>query len=76
MAGSTVTEPSTAVITTMMVARPIALKSAIPVSSIPAMATQTVSPETSTERPEVAAAICRAGLGLAPSARSSRSRRM
>ena len=43
---------------------------------MPAMAAITVTPETSTERPEVAAAISSASLGERPAARSSRERRM
>ena len=38
------------------------------------MAMITVAPETSTERPDVAAAISSASSGLRPAARSSRSR--
>ncbi len=74
-AGSTVSEPSTAVITTRMVAKDIALKVAMPVRNMPAMATTTVMPETSTARPLVAAAIRSAVSASCPAARSSRSRR-
>ena len=41
---------------------------------LPAMATRTVNPETSTERPDVAAAASSAASSLRPAARSSRSR--
>ena len=42
---------------------------------MPDMATTTVRPETSTERPDVAAAIRSAVAGSLPRTRSSRSRR-
>ncbi|CAM5235456.1 hypothetical protein SANTM175S_04891 [Streptomyces antimycoticus] len=74
-AGSTVTEPTIATATTIKVASPIALNSAIPVKSMPAIATITVTPETRTARPEVAAAIRSAVCASRPAARSSRSRR-
>ncbi len=47
----------------------------LPVTNIPAIAIITVSPETSTARPEVAAAMSSASRRLRPAARSSRSRR-
>ena len=74
-AGSTVTEPATAISTTEMVAIAKPSNSCIPAKNIPAIATMTVSPETSTERPEVAAAVRNAASLVAPLARSSRSRR-
>ena len=74
MAGRTVSDPSTATATTMIVAAPNPLKVGSPVRNSPAMAIITVSPEMSTERPEVAAATWSASSGLLPSARSSRSR--
>ena len=82
-AGSTVSEPSTATATTMIVAYPNEAKLASPVRNRPAMATITVRPETSTERPEVAAAASRAARSLWPggapdahaSSRTSSSRR-
>lgn len=74
-AGSTVTEPTMATATTISEARPIASNSAIPVKSMPAIATQTVTPETTMARPLVAAAIISAVRGSRPLARSSRSRR-
>ena len=55
-AGSTVSEPSTATATTMIVATPKPAKVGSPVSRSPAMAIMTVRPEIRTERPEVAAA--------------------
>ena len=73
-AGSTVSEPSTATATTRIVASASDAKVESPVRNIPAIATITVSPEMSTERPEVAAAISSAACGLRPAARSCRSR--
>ena len=75
-AGSTVSEPIIATATTRIVPVANAENVALPVRYIPAMAAMTVSPEMSTERPEVAAAASRAASGLLPFARSSRSRRM
>ncbi|GGX08449.1 hypothetical protein GCM10010353_25190 [Streptomyces chryseus] len=69
------TEPAIATATTIGEARPIASNSASPVKSIPAIATHTVTPETMTARPLVAAAIRRAVCGSCPASRSSRSRR-
>lgn len=74
-AGSTVTEPTMATATTIREASPIASNVASPVNSMPAIATHTVTPETITARPLVAAAILRAVSGSRPAARSSRSRR-
>jgi hypothetical protein len=54
---------------------PKPVKTSLPVKNIPAIATMTVRPETSTARPEVADAIRSASSGLRCSARSSRSRR-
>jgi hypothetical protein len=45
-----------------------------PVRNMPAIAAMTVRPETSTERPEVAAAASTAACTLRPAARSSRAR--
>ena len=53
---------------------PMPVKTAKPVRNMPAMATITVRPEISTDRPAVAAATRSASVGLAPRARSSRSR--
>ena len=73
-AGRTVSEPSTATATTRIVARPSEANVASPVRNMPAIATITVSPEMSTERPEVAAAAASAAWPLRPAARSWRSR--
>ena len=69
-------DPIIAIATTRIV--PVANEAnvALPVRYMPAIADMTVNPETSTERPDVAAAICSAASGLRPFARSSRSRRM
>ena len=74
-AGSTVTDPATAMSTTEMVATAKPANSCMPDRNIPAMATITVSPEISTDRPEVAAAMRSEACGSRPPARSSRSRR-
>ena len=68
-------EPSIAIATTRIVAKPNEANVASPVRNIPAIATITVSPEMSTERPDVAAAASSAARSLRPAARSSRSRR-
>ncbi|CAM5569155.1 hypothetical protein SVIOM342S_03029 [Streptomyces violaceorubidus] len=47
----------------------------MPVNSMPAIATHTVTPETTIARPLVAAAILSAVCASRPAARSSRSRR-
>ena len=47
----------------------------MPLMNIPAIATNTVTPEISTALPEVAAAISSESDGECPAARSSRSRR-
>ena len=73
-AGRTVSEPSTAIATTTIVARPNDAKVGSPIRNIPDMATITVSPEMSTERPDVAAAASSAARSLRPAARSCRSR--
>ena len=75
-AGSTVSEPSTAVATTRMVPTAKLVKVASMVRNMPDIATITVRPEIQIERPEVCAAITRARCGSAPLRRSSRSRRM
>ena len=73
-AGSTVSEPSTATATTRIVARPSDANVESPVRNMPAIATMTVKPEISTERPDVAAAASSAARSLRPAARSWRSR--
>ena len=60
--------------TTAIVATAIEAKISLPVRNIPAIAVITTRPETSTERPEVAAAASTAARALRPFARSSRSR--
>ena len=67
-------EPIIATPTTIIVARPNEAKVASPVKNMPAMATITVRPEISTDRPEVAAAASSAAPPLRPAARSSRRR--
>jgi hypothetical protein len=74
-AGSTVSEPTTAIATTVIVPAANEVKVAAPARNIPAIAIATVTPETSTARPEVAAAASRALSDAAPRARSSRMRR-
>jgi hypothetical protein len=75
-AGRKVTEPTIATATTIIV--PIANEAnvTLPVSSIPAIAIITVIPDTSTARPEVAAARASACADEAPALRSSRARRI
>lgn len=74
-AGITVTEPIIAIPTTRIDPTPRAVKVGSPPRNIPAIAIITVAPETSTARPEVAAAVARAWASEAPRRRSSRSRR-
>ena len=76
MAGSTVSEPSTAIATTSIVARPIEMNTPLPESSSPPSAIITVSPEMRIARPTEAAAASSAASGPRPARRSSRSRRM
>ena len=73
-AGNTVSEPSIASATTMIVATANDANVESVVRNIPAIATITVTPEISTERPDVAAAASSAARSLRPAARSSRSR--
>ena len=75
-AGRTVSEPIIATPTTRIVPVAIEAKPLSPVKYMPAMAAMTVKPETSTARPDVAAAAARAASGSRPALRSSRSRRM
>ena len=67
-------DPSIATATTRIVPTANADMPWIPARNIPDMATITVSPEMSTERPDVAAAASSAASSLRPAARSSRSR--
>ena len=75
IAGSTVSEPITEIVTTRIV--PVANETnvAAPPRYMPAIAATTVMPDTSTARPEVAAAASSAASSERPRARSSRSRR-
>ena len=73
-AGSTVSEPTTEVATTRIVPIATAVNTENPVRNMPAIATMTVMPEISTDRPEVAAAMSSAATADSPRARSSRSR--
>ena len=75
IAGSTVSEPTTAMATTRIV--PVANDRNVgaPPKYMPAIANTTVTPETSTARPDVAAAASSAASSESPRARSSRSRR-
>ena len=75
IAGSTVSEPITAIATTRMVPVANDMKVAAPPKYMPAIAAITVIPDTSTARPEVAEAASRAASSERPRARSSRSRR-
>ena len=75
-AGSTVSEPSTAIATTRIVPVANEMNVGAPPKYMPAIAAITVKPDTSTARPEVAAAASSAASSLRPRARSSRSRRM
>ena len=61
--------------TTVIAPTPSAVNVWSPARNMPAMATITVTPEISTARPEVAAAVWIASRCEAPRARSSRSRR-
>ena len=76
IAGSTVSEPSIATATTIIVPTEKDMNVLSPERNMPAIAIRTVMPETSTARPEVAAAAASAALSLRPARRSSRSRRM
>ena len=74
-AGSTVSDPSIATATTTIVPVANDVNVAAPAKYIPAIAIMTVTPETSTARPDVAAAASMAASLLRPAARSSRTRR-
>ena len=75
MAGSTVSEANTAMATTTIAPSANEMNDLSPLMNMPAIATITVTPEISTARPEVAAAVSSAERSLRPAARSSRSRR-
>ena len=66
IAGRTVSEPIIAMATTRIVPIAIEAKPLSPVMNMPAMAAMTVKPETSTARPEVAAAASSAASGSRP----------
>ena len=74
-AGSTVSDPTIAIATTRIVPVANERKVGAPARYMPPMAIITVKPETSTARPDVAAAASSAASSLRPAARSSRSRR-
>ncbi len=74
-AGNTVSDPTTATATTMIVPVANDVNVGAPPRYMPAMASITVKPETSTARPDVAAAAARDASSLRPDSRSSRSRR-
>ena len=75
IAGRKVIEPSSATATTSIVPMPKPTKIGLPANSSPAIATITVTPEISTARPEVAAAISTAASDEWPRSRSSIIRR-
>ena len=68
-------EANSATATTVIVATANEMNVGSPLSSIPAIAVITVTPETRTARPEVAAAAARAASAERPALRSARSRR-
>ena len=74
-AGRTVSEPITAIATTRIVPVANEVNVDAPARYMPDIAMITVTPETRTARPEVAAAAASAASGAFPRARSSRSRR-
>jgi hypothetical protein len=74
-AGSTVSEPISEIATTSTVPTPKSWKMRVPIRNMPAIAVITVRPDTSTARPDVAAATWSAEAAERPFARSSRSRR-
>ena len=76
IAGRTVSEPIMATSTATIVPTANETNVLSPDRNMPAMAIMTVMPEIRTERPEVAAAACRAAVAVRPARRSSRSRRM
>jgi hypothetical protein len=75
IAGRKVSEPSMATATTSIVPMPKPTNSGLPANSSPAIAVITVMPETSTARPEVAAARSTAASADRPRSRSSITRR-
>ena len=75
MAGSTVTEPSTATATTRIVPTAKPVNTMLPAKNMPAMAIITVRPEMTTAWPDVAAANSKASSLERPASRSSILRR-
>ena len=75
IAGRKVSEPSTATATTSIVPTPKPTKIGLPANSSPPIAVSTVMPETSTARPDVAAATSTASSAERPRSRSSITRR-
>ena len=73
-AGSTVSEPTIATNTTIIVATENDMNVLSPDRNMPAIAAITVMPEIRTLRPDVAAAASSAARSLRPAERSSRSR--
>ena len=73
-AGSTVSEPSTAIATTMIEPVPSDSNVTSPVRNSPSIDTMTAAPETSTECPAVSAAISIASSLVCPAWRSARAR--
>ena len=69
------TDPTIAMATTMMIPIAYDVYQSLPATKMPATDAMTVKPETSTARPDVAAAACSAASAVRPAARSSRSRR-
>ena len=74
VAGSTVSEPTTAMATTRIVPIATDVQIAEPPKNMPATAAITVRPEIRIARPEVAAATASAACSPLPPVRSSRSR--
>ena len=73
-AGSTVTEPTTAHATTVIVPLARLLKTSASITNMPAIAIATVAPETTTVRPDVRAVRTSASCEASPRCRSSRER--
>ena len=76
IAGRNVSDPSMATATTSMVPMPKPMKIGLPAKSSPAIAVITVTPEMSTARPDVPAAISTASSTEWPRSRSSIMRRV
>ena len=76
IAGSTVSDPTTAIATTRIAPSAIEVNTPKPVNSSPASPITTVIPATRIARPTVAEVAASAASAVAPSRRSTRSRRM